>query len=221
MKKKSLFVVGGIIILTVFIAVIVFVLNGGKDENNVGSEFDFSGTWMVYQYAENKIDNEIMVFSDNKVADYRDGNAESYLESTYTYEDGTLKLTDISKEFVVKVISENNIYLVEPDTREWKLVKIAEEGKEVIKITSSDLIGKYKVISVAGEKKENEIVDFSEDKFVDTRNGEVYLECAYEIIGENLINVVDISKEYYVYKNNDFLILVDKADRYVWEMTIQ
>lgn len=216
MKKKSLVIAGGVFIVAVLAVVIAFVITRGN--NITASEVDLNGTWCVYQYAENKIDNEFMVFNEGTVSDFRDGKEEPYITSSYTYENGTLVMAEIAKEFAVRVISDNNIILVEPDTREWKMIKVSNGDRDVKELTPADLTGEYTVVSVAGEPRENEVMVFTDTKITDTRNGEEYLASQYELISGHSLKLNDISKEFYVYKNANTIMFIDKADGYVWEL---
>ena len=216
MKKKSLVIAGGVFIVVVLAVVIAFVIIGGN--NTSALEVDLNGTWCVYQYAENKIDNEFMVFNEGVVSDFRDGKEDPYITSSYTYENGTLVMAEISKEFTVRVISDNNIILVEPDTREWKMIKVSNGDRDIKELTPADLIGEYTVVSVAGEPRENEVMTFSDTKITDTRNDEEYLASQYELTSGHSLILNDISKEFYVYKNANAMLLIDKVDGYVWEL---
>lgn len=217
MKKKGIVILGGILIVAVFVVVICFVVFSGK--SNATVTIDLNGTWYVYQYAEYKVENEFMVFENGKVSDYRDGSIEPYVSSTYTYEEDSLKMPDISKDFTVRIISDNNIILIEPDTKEWKMIRIASADKEVTAVTPSDLVGEYNVIMFAGEPRNNETMIFTDSMLTDIRDGKEYISCSYEIVSDNLLNALDIKKEYSVFKNGNILMLIDNADNYVWEMT--
>lgn len=217
MKKKGLIIAGGILIIAVLVAVFCFIIYGDKDIAVV-SKADLNGTWRVYQYAENKIDNEYMVFNHDSISDYRDGNKEPYITSKYTYENGKVVMPDISKEFAVKIISDNNIVLVEPDTREWKMIKVSNGDRDYKDLTSSDIAGEYDVIMVAGEKRINEVMAFTDSTLIDTRNGEQFISCNYEIVSGHSLKAADISKEFYIYKNSSVLLLLDKDENHVWEL---
>ncbi len=217
MKKKGLIIAGGILIIAVVAAVVCFIITGDNDSNSV-STVELDGTWCVYQYAENKIDNEFMVFNNGSVSDYRDGNEEPYITSSYTYENEKLVMPEISKEFTVRAVSDNNIILVGPDTREWKMIKVSNGDRDIKDLTASDLVGEYTVVMMASEQRSNEVMVFTDSTFTDSRDGEEYLSCKYELTSSHLLKASEISKEYYVYKNGNVLMFIDKADGYVWEL---
>lgn len=218
MKKKILVVCGGLLIVAVLATVICFIILGDKNEANNDNALDITGTWCVYQYGEKMIDNEQMVFDGETVKDYRDGNADEYMSSSYIFEDSTLKCPDVDLEFTVRIISENNIVLIEPNTMEWKLVRAANINEQIKQVTEKDLVGEYILLSVAGEKKENETMIFDESSFTDYRNGEQFLVCDYELTSANRLVAADINKDYHVYIYNNFLLLVDISEGHVWEL---
>lgn len=217
MKKKGLIIAGGIFIIAVMVAVICFIITGGSGSNPT-STVKLDGTWHVYQYGENKIDNEYMVFNNGSISDYRDGNEDPYITSSYTYENGKLIMPEISKEFTVRVVSDNNIILVEPDTREWKMIKVSDGDRDYKALTPADLVGEYDVVMVAGEKRTNEVMTFTDSNLTDTRDGAKYISCNYEIVSGHLLKAPDISKEFYIYKNGSVLMLIEKDEGYVWEL---
>ena len=217
MKKKGFIIAGGILIVAVIVAVICFIISGDKG-NTSTSTVELDGTWCVFQYAENKTVNEFLVFNNSSVSDYRDGNEDPFVTSSYTYENGKLVMPDISKEFTVRVVSDNNIVLVEPDTREWKMIKVSNGDRDFKDVTASDLLGEYDVVMVAGEKRSNEVMTFTDSNLIDTRDGKEYISCNYEIFPGHLLKAIDISKEFYIYKNGNTLMLIEKDEGYVWEL---
>ena len=217
MKKRIGLIIGGVLIVAVAIIVIILIKLGyGKD---AGTAVNLESTWVVYQYGADKVDNEYMIFTENEVSDYRDGNTDPFVKSSYTYKDGLLNMPEINKEFTIKVISDHNIVLVEPDTKEWKMVRVASSDGNIKKIGAADIVGDYTVISVAGEKGENEFMSFTESSLVDTRDGKEYIACDYNLDSEtHLLHADQIGKEFIVYMNGNNLLLIDVADRYVWEL---
>ncbi len=217
MKKKIGLIAGGVVIVAVAIIVIVLIKIGY--ENNDALEVNLKSTWVVYQYGADKIDNEYMIFTENKVSDYRDGNVEPFVKSSYTYKDGLLNMPEISREFTIKVISDYNIVLVEPNTKEWKMVRVASSDEPIKKIGAKDIVGDYTVISVAGEKRNNEFMSFTGSSLVDTRDGKEYLACDYTLDSEtHLLHANQIDKDFLVYMNGNYLLMIDISDRYVWEL---
>lgn len=218
MRKRRLIIAGGILIVVVITATIYFILN---TESTLAPTVDLNGTWCVYQYAENRQEDEFIVFQDGMAADYRGENEELHIKSAYTYNDGKLVLTDVEKEFIVRVISENNIIMLEPDGREWKMIKVANGDRNIANLTVASIVGKYNVVRVAGSERTNEMMIFTDTSFKNIRNGNEFMSCEYELVSSQLMKVEEISKEYIAYKNGDVLLLIDKADWYVWELILE
>ena len=216
MKRKILFGLGGLFIVAVLTSVLVFVI--GCDTPEPEEKFAIDGIWAVYKNGDYLIENEFMVFDNGIVYDYRDGNEEPFITSSYAYEDGKLNLSEINKQFSVRIVSDCNVYLIEPNTNEWKLVRVADLGEDIPEFTKEKLQGEYQLLSVAGEAKEEEYLTFTQDKFTDVRNGEQYLESKYEIVDGRYLKVTDLNMEFYAFKYKDTLLLVQKEVGYVWEL---
>ena len=222
MKKKPLWLVlGGVVIIAVFAVAISLILSSKKNEDNLNSnqKLDLKGVWLVYQYLDNKINDEFMVFTEDTVADYRGGKQEPFASSSYTFADGKLSMPDISKEFTVRIISDNCVFLVEPDTREWKLARVASSLDSIPEVTASSLAGEYDVVCVVGEKRNNEVMVFDETSLTDYRDGKEYLKCDYSLDESGrLLHAIDIGQDFLVYLNSNSLILIEDQTRYVWEL---
>lgn len=217
MKKKIALIVGCVLIVAVAIIVVILIKLGYG--NNGDLSLNLESTWIVYQYGADKVDDEYMIFTEDEVLDYRDKKAEPFVKSSYTYKDGLLNMPEINKKFTIKIISNNNIVLVEPDTKEWKMLRVASSDGNIKKIGTKDIVGDYTVISVAGEKRDNEYMSFTETSLVDTRNGKEYIVCDYTLDSEtHLLHADQIGKDFIVYMNGNNLLLIDVADRYVWEL---
>ena len=85
-------------------------------------------------------------------------------------------------------------------------------------MNATDLVGEYDVLLVAGEKRTDAIIAFTDTTLTDTRNGEVFLSCNYELNSGHLLNAPEISKEFTAYKNGSSLMLIDNTDGYIWEL---
>ena len=78
------------------------------------------------------------------------------------------------------------------------------------------MVGEYDVVMVAGEKRSNEVMAFTDSNLTDTRDGEKYISCNYEIVSGHLLKAVDISKEFYIYKNGNILIFNDTTKDFLY-----
>ena len=221
MKKSILVILGAIAITIVLGGVLLFIGNSATSSNGIVT-VDLNGTWYVYQYGSDIVENEIMVFSDGNVFDYRDDSDSPAITSTYTYtSDGILNMHDVSREFTVRIVSENNIILIEPNTIEWKLVRIADPEQKIEEVTNDKLQGQYIVKMVAGEVRTNEEMIFTENQLTDVRDGEEYISCSYEMRSGHLLYAIELSKEYTVFINGTTAMMIDKAANYVWELVLK
>lgn len=217
MKKKIALIVGCVLIVAVAIIVVILIKLGYG--NNGDLSLNLESTWIVYQYGADKVDDEYMIFTEDEFLYYRDKKAEPFVKSSYTYKDGLLNMPEINKKFTIKIISNNNIVLVEPDTKEWKMVRVASSDGNIKRIDSTAIAGDYTVVSVAGEKKDNEYMSFTESSLVDTREGKEYLSGNYTFDSDTHILQADfIDKAFLVYMNGNNLLMIDTVDRYVWEL---
>lgn len=217
---KNLFakikILGGlVIIITAIVVGIIFVFYG-REKNTSVNHIDLTGTWVLFQKGDSSIDNELLVFDGNQAIDYR--NNKEFATSKYT-SDSTLKMPDISKEFVVTIKSDNYVVLTESNTIEWKLARVSNGVSDIPEITIEDIVGEYDVVLVAGEKRTGETMNFSQDSLSDIRNGREYLSCKYSLDGANhLLRAEEINKEFRVFNFGKNVILIDCGERYVWEL---
>ena len=211
----------GLVFIACVVGIVSYILFSGNGEEipSESKEISLAGTWRVYQYIGQNVDNEFMVFDEDNVDDYRDGVQEPYASSTYSYENGELSMPDISKEFTVRILTKNHIILVEPNSYEWRMIKVANGGEDIQDVTAADLMGEYDVTMVAGEPRDSETMTFTETDFTDVRDGKEYLSSKYEMLTSHIINAIGISKEFDVYQNGDALMLIDRVDGYAWELS--
>lgn len=98
------------------------------------------------------------------------------------------------------------------------MIKVSNGDRDNKALTAADLVGEYDVIMVAGEKRTNEVMTFTDSNLTDTRDGAKYISCNYEIVSGHLLKAADISKEFYIYRNGSVLMLIEKDEGYVWEL---
>lgn len=123
MKKN---VVIGVVAAVVFIAIavlMVFVFSGKNEE----SAFDLSGVWKVATNVNEGVVSipqmEYMVFSEGEASDYRDGNTEPYIKSSYKIVGDVLELPDISRTYHISHQTEDYISLYTNENTFMTLVR--------------------------------------------------------------------------------------------------
>ncbi len=215
--KKGMYIAGGIVIVVAIALISVFLLSTGAPKAEV---VDLTGIWKVYRCGDDLIDNEYMVFEENHVADYRDGAEEPFLSAAYTLSDGTtLRMEDIGKEFAVRQVSKNNVILVEPNTMEWKMFRVTENGVQPANFNREAIIGKWTVVMHAGQVKTDEIMEFTDAAMADYRSEELYIEGEYVWNEDGTFAVPVIGHTFAPYMaGEDTIILHDLTDGYLWEL---
>jgi len=100
MKKKVIIGVVAAVVAIAIAVMLVFVFSGKNAEN----AFDLSGVWKVAANVNDGVvaipQNEYMVFSHEEASDYRDGNTEPYVTSSYRSAGDVLEL-QTSQELII------------------------------------------------------------------------------------------------------------------------
>jgi len=217
MNKKVGFIAGGVVIVAVFAAVISLVLL--RQPESPVQEPNLAGTWKVYQNAGDRLSDEFLTFTADSV-DYYKGDVETpFASATYEVKGTTLTIEALGKEFTVRVLSNNQVVLTEPNTIEWKLHRIAENEITGATLPKDTLVGSWNCVMMAGEVRENEVLDFTETTITDTRDGKTFLSTSYAWIAGQTITLDDPSMVFLVYRPSaDVVILYDTNDGYLWEL---
>lgn len=212
MKKKVLYIIGIIFILfTLSLSLFIYFKNS-KNTNSL----NLNGTWLITQYGEQIDGNRILYFDDNKikVGYLNESNFEYY---SYNFDNSLLTISDLNKKYTINKISNNILFLTEDNTIETKITKISDSDI-ITKVEIINLVGKYKLNLVSGDIKNNEFLVFSENNLMDYRDNELYIDTPYSL-NNNILIANEISKQFSVYINNDFLILVENDTGYIWELS--
>lgn len=149
MKKKAPFIVCGVVILLVVVAMIVFIFSGSND---VAVEpANIEGIWKVAVYVNNGavsiIDNEYMVFDEESVSDYRDNTTEPYATSNYTIDSSLqLALPDISRNYSIEKYTENYIRLYESQSVYMELIRYGNMDMSPLDVDSTAFEGKWNIV---------------------------------------------------------------------------
>ena len=217
MKKKIGLVAGISVIVLVLIGVGLFLLLNKDSINTDNTSANLYGTWCVYRRGADMVEDEYIVFGDDTVSDYRGDLTNPYFESVFSYSKNKLSIGDSS--YSVKVISENNVILVDSSTIEWKMLRVSNERSLDFSVSDDALVGAYDVLRVGGEDKKNEVMTFDRTSLHDERAGVMYLEVNYSWDGPNSIFVPDLSTKYLVFVLDANLYLIDMNEGYVWELS--
>ena len=227
MKKKIFFGIGIVVIFAVVIMITAFlVLTKSADTSlteTVVSNSYLEGTWRIAQRSEQPISNEYFVFDKNSVSDYRNGQEEAYLSSSYSVlESGTLSMSDVSKEFIIEKVSDNILKLIDTENKEvWSLLRCSGNGLELDQISEDSLDGDWNVLFHGGQAVQGETMTFNNGKFTDYRDGneEPYLESEYKWNENGNFIITALDREIEVVKTGDNTYgFIETDTGYIWEI---
>lgn len=171
MKKKAIIGVVAAVVVIAIAALVVFVLSGNSEE----SAFDLSGVWKVTTNVNDGVvsipQNEYMVFAEGEASDYRDGNADPYVKSSYKVSRDVLELPDISRTYHLARQTEDYISLYTNEKTFITLIKAEDEAILKDSFDSSSIAGKWNVTYRPTDKPiVNEYLIFNDGVLADYRD---------------------------------------------------
>ena len=232
MKKKNLlFVVGGVFVVIVLIAMLLFVFSGDDNEELEAVTIKLDGAWKVVAYIQadttNVLDQEYFVFTDETANAYRNDKSTPYATSAYTFTTATypnweLNLPDISRKYTVSVITDNYIRLYESSSVYMELIRFANKDLSDLDFTEDVVVGKWDVAyRNTSEVIADEKLNFSDGTLDDYRNGstEPIASVPYYWDENGYICVDALGAKMQCYPlSKDILIFVEADTGYVWEL---
>lgn len=222
MKKKVIIGVVAAVVAIAIAVMLVFVFSGKNAEN----AFDLSGVWKVAANVNDGVvaipQNEYMVFSHEEASDYRDGNTEPYVTSSYRSAGDVLELPDISRTYNIAQQTEGYISLYTNDTTFMTLVKAENEAILNDSLDSQSIAGKWNVTYRPTDKPiVNEYLVFNDGMLEDYRDNadEPIIEAEYEW-NENIIKAPALGIEMMGAQiATNKVVLIDINEGYVWLLT--
>ncbi|MCR4610781.1 MAG: hypothetical protein K5644_02670 [Lachnospiraceae bacterium] len=216
MKKKTHVILGAIVIAVILGAVLFFVLQGEGNEST--EEVSLKGTWLVFQHAGETPRDEFMVFDDTDVSYYQKGDSKPVATSEYSIKNGKLEAPDIEKSFTIRIISDNNVELIEPSTIVWRLLLVGGSDVDITEIVPQNIEGVYDVKVVGEESRQEETMTFTESHLSFVQGGSETISSDYYISEDGILHLMTPDREYYVYVNGNNLLFIGVADNGVWEL---
>lgn len=185
MKKKNiLFVLCGLFVAVALGAMLMFVLseNNNETQDQNPTLIELEGTWKVAVCVQNGtatlIDNEYFVFKENNASAYKNGESTPYASSTFeltassNYPNQDMKLSDISRQYTMSVITENYIRLYESSSVYMELIRYANEDRSELYFDEEIINGKWNVAyRNTAEIIAEEHIEFANGELRDYRNG--------------------------------------------------
>lgn len=220
MKKKVVYIACGAVILAALIGMLIFVFSGNDGEKTGEKDMvSLVGTWEVAAVVQNDVptfvDEEFMVFDENKASNYRSGDSEPFASSSYEISaDNKLILPDISRNYTIDKKTENYVRLYENADKYLLLVRYQNSDMSAVTVDKEILIGKWDVVYRAADEKFEEILEFSNDILNDYRNGssEPVSTSAYTWQDDKTIFAEKWNKKYEAHSISDKIIVFIECD---------
>ena len=158
--KKTVFISVGTVVVVVLISLALVFALGGKDELPKEDPVSLEGNWVIAAMCvadhPEFVQNQTIVFTEDRVAMYKEDHSDPYASSTYSVsEAGTLSLPDMSRQYRVDVKTNNCIRLYE-DTTSYMLI-IRNDGD----LDANIFQGKWKVAMKGDLRNSGERMEFS------------------------------------------------------------
>lgn len=226
MKKKILIAICAVFIVSAVFGMVLFVVMGKSTETE--KMIDLSGTWEVCATVQDGVPslvtNEFMSFDSEVACDYRDGDTVPYVTSKYQVvleEAPKLKLTEISKTYVIDIKTDNCISLYENKNSHISLIRYPNQNRSPVKVEPSSLLGEWKVVYRNTDKVIDESLKFEKSQFLDYRNGEkeAYMVSSYSWIDNATLMVDQLGKTIHIHPfADDLIFLVEDETCDIWEI---
>lgn len=225
MKKRIFLVVTSILLAVAYIALGLFAYAQDAEEKPA-DVLPLDGAWRVVSYTKDNnvtlIPQEFMVFTDGKAADYRDSLDQPFVESPYTYEDGTLSLESLGRSYVVDRKGEHVLHLYTSPAEYMELAYYGSMENAALAFTPENLQGSWKIAYRRGlEQIGEESLSFDGAALSDFRNGsaEPAVTAPYEWDADGHLVVSRLAKVYILYPiSMDEIYFVETDTGYVWNL---
>lgn len=216
MKRKTLVVIGAIVITIVLGGVLYFVLKNGEKQQT--ESVSFQGTWLVFQRGEHYTRDEFMVFTDARVSYYKGEEVTPVASSAYSVKDEKLITPEIERSFTYRKISDNNIEMIESNTIVWRLLLVGDADVDRTKIVPKNIEGIYDVKVVGEKPRQGETMAFTDSHLSFVQGSEDTISSDYFISDDGILHLTTINRDYYLYMNGDNLLFIGSTDNSVWEL---
>jgi hypothetical protein len=231
MKKRSVFmIVGGIIVIAAIAISLIFVFsgndsNGGDITDPPAQELTLKGTWcMVANFVKDvptPVENQYIIFSDTEVSMYKDATGEAYAKSAYTLNEANqLKLNDISKEYKLVKKSDNCIRLYDGTDAYMLLIRNSSDNRETVSVTSENIAGKWNVAMKGDELNNGDALEFAGTSLKYYKGGNTTPAATVDFTLENsILNASAMGLKMRCFKISDSTLIFVQDTGIVWELT--
>lgn len=232
MKKRSVFmIVGGILVAIALVVSLVFVFNGTEDN---GGDIDtptgqttvvLKGTWHLVANFTNDapvfVENQFITFTETGVQMYKDATGEPYATSSYTLNEANqLTLSDIGREYKLAVKTANCIRLYDGTENYMLLIRNNSDDRTREDVTAEKLAGKWNVTLKAEDKNNGEALEFEGAALKYYKPGNTTPAATVDFsVENNTLTASALGLIMRCYKVNDMVIIFVDQNGIVWELT--
>jgi len=221
MKNKIFIAIGSLIIVLAVGAAVIFLIST-KNLEPASTNFEFDGTWKLYNVNAVMTDEQYLVFDKGIVNGYKNKNGTPNITSKFEYSMGMLKLTDADMEYKADRITDNYLALYDSNRTEFALVRSMGNGIDDQNFEWDLLAGSWDVVLHGKNFVENEQMVFDETTVKDYRDGNAtpYLNSTYTIKEKGMLVIDSMGLELNLcYLDSTLTILVETNTGYVYELT--
>ncbi len=218
--KKISYITISTITLIAFVGLLFFAFF----KADIPPSLDLIGSWKVVSTVttDNSTlpDCEFIIFNDKGTAlSYKNDLDKPYVSLSYELNNNTIKLPDISREFVVTKLTSNIIRLNSTKDTYMYLVRFPNENMSLPEIEIS-FVGRWQVLCHSGNNTVDEVIEFDNVTMKAYRDGSAnpaitstYFHTA------NYITIESMSLKLLILPlSTDTVILVDSSTGEVWEL---
>ncbi len=224
MKKKFVYVVGGIVLAVMLSILVLFAFSG--DNTIANQTLDVEGTWKVVTYVNNGtatlVENEFMIFSNGQANAYRDGNKDPYASSNFTIDSSMLMhLPEISRKYTVDSRSQNHIRLYESADTYMCLIRYFNEDVNNVEVDTSIVDARWDVVyRDSDENYANEYLIFENGIMYDYDGEDESPVATLDYVwNENQIFISAINKTMILHIiSNTEIAFIETDTGYIWEL---
>ncbi|MBQ3544407.1 MAG: hypothetical protein IJA34_05400 [Lachnospiraceae bacterium] len=226
MRKKFGIVACCTFIVVSVTAMLIFIFSGNKIIEG-DSGISLKGTWKVVSVVDNNTvslpENNYIIFENENAIVYRGKTDSPFAKSEYTIDKNlNLKLSELSRQYAVRKLSNNIIRLYESKTIYMNLIKYSGVNMADIPFDVANINGRWNVVyRNTDEIIHNEYLVFKEERIYDYRNGseEPISSSEYSIKNGKHLIAKSWSKDMILTPlSENRIILVETDTGYVWEL---
>lgn len=223
MKRKVYYVIGAIIIVFAIAAASAFLFLT-KDVEPATTDFQLDGTWRLFNCNAATEDEQYLVFDNNIVNAYKNGDSTPALTSAFEYSTKILVLSDLGLEYRLDRNTDNCLGLIIPNASSYTLVRSMGDGITRPSFDWELLIGTWDVTLHGNALVADEQMVFNGTSMLVYQDGNTtpYLDSSYTTKENGILVADSIGLELNLcYLDAELAILVETQTGYAFELVRQ